>query len=644
MSENGNGAELRPNGPENTLASDGLRVAPQSARVTTVAGVNRLEAPAELASVGAMLRARVAATPAGEAFRYRGTDEQWISIDWVETQRRVDVLAAALLDLGLRHEERVVIVAGTRIEWVLADLAINCAGGATTTIYPNTTGADFDYIVSDSGSVIMVAENDTQLAKLDAAPEVAAAVHTVILMDGEGDGERVLSWAQLVARGEAKLQAEPGIVDQAIAACTPDGLATLIYTSGTTGKAKGVELLHSCWLYEGLALRDMEIIPPDYVQYLWLPLSHVFGKALIAAQLAIGFSSAVDGRVDRIVAGLGEVRPEFMCGAPRIFEKVRAAVMLAAPRGAVQSKIARWAFAVGRDSRQYRQAGEPMPVRMRASYAVADRLVFSKLKERMGGNVQFFISGSAKLNEQVQSWFYSAGLLVVEGYGMTETSAISCFNVPWTPRLGTVGPALPGTELRIAEDGEVLIKGPGVMRGYHNDPERTAEVLVDGWFHTGDIGVLDQDGYLSITDRKKDLMKTSGGKYVAPAKVEGVIAATIPYVSQVVTVGDGRKYISALLTMDRDNLTKWAARKGLHELPYEELTQHPELRKTLDRFMASANAKLERWETVKRYAVLPSELSVDDGGVTPNMKIRRKVVAERYAALVDSLYDDDPAS
>jgi len=282
-----------------------------------------------------------------------------------------------------------------------------------------------------------------------------------------------------------------------------------------------------------------------------------------------------------------------------------------------------------------------MPVSMRAAYALADKLVFSKLKERMGGNVEFFISGSAKLSAQVQAWFYSAGLLVVEGYGMTETSAISCFNVPQKPRLGTVGPALPGTEIKIAEDGEILIKGPGVMRGYHNDPERTAEVLIDGWFHTGDIGELDADGYLSITDRKKDLMKTSGGKYVAPVKVETVIAATIPYVSQVVAVGDGRKYISALLTMDRDNLAKWAARKGLSDLSYAELTQHEELRKTLERFMASANAKLERWETVKRFAVLPAELSVDDGGVTPNMKVRRKVVTDQYADVVASLYDDE---
>lgn len=605
-------------------------------------GLIAMEQSSDFPNVGAMLRWRVATTPASEAFRYRDGNENWVSIDWAQTRQRVDVLAAGLLALGLESEQRVTIVAGTRIEWVLMDLAINCAGGATTTIYPNTAGDDFDYIVSDSGSVIMVAENAEQQAKLDANSETAAQVRTVILMDGPGDGDRVLSWAQFVALGEEKLAAEPALVDAAIAATKADQLATLIYTSGTTGRAKGVELLHSCWVYEGVTLRDMDIIDSSYVQYLWLPLSHVFGKALIAAQMAIGFSSAVDGRVDKIVAGLGEVRPEFMCGAPRIFEKVRAAVMLASPRSGIQGRIARWAFAVGRDSREYRLEGRAMPARMRASYALADKLVFSKLKARMGGNVEFFISGSAKMSAQVQAWFYSAGLLLVEGYGMTETSAISCFNVPASPRFGTVGPGLPGTEIKIAEDGEVLIKGPGVMRGYHNDPERTAEVLIDGWFHTGDIGVLDEDGYLSITDRKKDLMKTSGGKYVAPVKVETVIAATIPYVSQVVAVGDGRKYISALLTMDRDNLAKWAARKGLSELSYEELTQRPELRDTLQRFLNSANAKLERWETVKRFAVLPTEFSVDDGGVTPNMKIRRKVIAERYADVVETLYDADP--
>ena len=594
-------------------------------------------------TVGALFRWRVAQTPAKEAFRYPDANEVWTSIDWTETRRRVDQLAAGLLALGLQPEERVAIVSNTRIEWILIDYAINCAGGATTTIYPNTMGPDFAHIVTDSGSVVLVAENAEQLAKLDDASVAGQQVRNVVLLDGEGDGERVVSWKQLVERGRVLLAEDVGIVDRAIEAASIDSLATLISTSGTTGMPKGVELTHHCWVYQAKVLDAMGVIPPGAVQYLWLPLSHVFGKALLTIQLGIGFSTAVDGRVDRIVSGLGVVHPTFMCGAPRIFEKVRAAVLLASPHGGLKGRIARWAFAVGRASREYRLDDRPLPVTMRVAYTVADRLVFSKLKDRMGGNIDFFVSGSAKLNAQRQSWFYSAGLVIIEGYGLTETGAVTCVNLPLPARFGTVGPAMPGTDLRIAEDGEILTRGPSVMRGYHNDPEMTAEVIVDGWFHTGDIGKLDADGYLTITDRKKDLLKTSGGKYVSPSKVEGVVAASIPYVSQVVVVGDGRNYISALLTMDKDNLFKWATRHGLADLDYADVTQHPDLRETVQRFLDSANAKLERWETVKRFAILSTELSVDDGGVTPNMKIRRKFVADKYADVVESLYDAEPA-
>ncbi len=592
-------------------------------------------------TVGGMLAWRVEQTPDKEAFRFRGADERWQSLTWKQSQERVHTVAAAFLAVGLEREQRVAIVGSTRIEWILADFGVNVAGGATTTIYPNTQGEDFEHIITDSGAVVLVAENNVQLAKLDASAAAKAQIRVVVLMDGEGDGERVLSWAQFLERGRTLQADDPEAVSRAMAALDGDSLSTLIYTSGTTGLAKGVELVHRSWAYEGFAVDTLHIIDADALQYLWLPLSHVFGKCLLACQLAIGFASAVDGRIDKIVQGLGEVSPTFMCGAPRIFEKVRAAVLLSSPRGGIKGRIARWAFAVGRASREYRLAGRPLPPAMKLAYTVADHLVFSKLKERVGGNINFFISGSAKLSSQVQAWFYSAGLLVVEGYGLTETSAVTCVNLPVAPRFGTVGPAIPGTRLKIAEDGEVLVKGPGVMRGYHNDPERTAEVITDGWFHTGDIGKLDADGYLTITDRKKDLMKTSGGKYVAPAKVESVIAATIPYVSQVVAVGDGRKFISALLTMDADNLAKWAARKDLGGLSYEELTQRPELRQTIERFMASANAKLERWETVKKFIILPQELTVDDGGVTPNMKIRRAAVSSRYAAEIEELYADD---
>jgi len=590
-------------------------------------------------SVGALFNRRVERSRNELAFK-SPTADGWTSLTWAETKEQVDTLAAALLALGLQPEDRVSIASTTRLEWILLDLAINSAGGATTTIYPNTGPDEFAHIVAHSGSKFFVAENATQLAKLTGNPEVAAGISRVVLLDGDAtDG--VLSWTALLDLGRARLAEDPGCVQSATDATGPGTLATLIYTSGTTGVPKGVELTHGSWVYEGEMLAAMHFIEEGSLQYLWLPLSHVFGKLLIAAQLSIGFGTAVDGRQDQIVSGLGATGPNFMCGVPRVFEKVRNAVLTASPKGSLKWRISRWAFAVGYGARPYRVAGQRMPPHLAAAYKVADRLVYSKLRARLGGNIEFLVSGSAKLSSQVQDWFYSAGILVIEGYGMTETSAVTCVNHPKSPRFGTVGPALPGTQLRIAEDGEVLVKGPAVMRGYHDAPELTAEVLVDGWLHTGDIGFLDGDGYLTITDRKKDLMKSSGGKYVAPQKVENALSANIPYISQCVAVGDGRKYVSALLTLDPTNLQRWAKNHKKDDLSYAELTQLPEIRASIDRFLARANAKLESWETVKRYAILDHEFNVDEGTTTPSMKVRRSIITQQYGDVVDSLYDKE---
>jgi len=594
-------------------------------------------------TLGALFLDRVARTPTKEAFRSPGADDRWVSLTWAESRDIVFEIAAGLLALGLQPEERVAIASGTRLEWGLVDTAVNCAGGATTTVYPNTQGEEFVHIVRHSGSRYFVGENREQLDKLATyADQLGGQIRASVVIepDGAATGDGSFTLDQLRARGRAHLAEHPSAVTDAIAATRPDSLATLIYTSGTTGMPKGVELVHSNWPYEAAAVESLKIIGADSLQYFWLPLSHVFGKTVMVCQFAIGFATAIDGRLDRIMPGLGATQPTFMCGAPRIFEKVRNAVKTASPAHGLKGRIARWAFAVGRRTHAYRLEGRPMPRPLAVQYALADRLVFSKLKARMGGHIQFFISGSAKLNSQVQEWFYSAGIVVVEGYGLTETSAVTTVNHPNTPRFGTVGPALPGTELRIAEDGEVLVRGPGIMRGYHQEPELTAEVLdADGWFATGDIGQLDADGYLTITDRKKDLLKTSGGKYVAPQKVEGALAANIPYLSQAVAVGDGRKYVSALLTLDPQAVAKWAKRHDKESLSYAELTQLPEMRSSIDRFMSRANGRLERWETVKRYAILDHEFTVEEGGVTASMKIRRSSIVSKYADLVDSLYD-----
>ncbi|TRY19721.1 long-chain fatty acid--CoA ligase [Tessaracoccus rhinocerotis] len=595
-------------------------------------------------SVGEMFNNRVAETPQRVAFMEpdRAGNGNWTKYTWAQTKDEVDAIAAGLLARGLTHEQRVAIISGTRLEWIHVDLAISCAAGATTTVYPNTAAGDVDYILKDSGSVVVVAEDAEQAAKVDEDPEVSAQVHTIVVFDTDGVDldERTISLAQLKEAGRALLAENPSAVDDAIASTDHDTLSTLIYTSGTTGRPKGVCLTHASWVYEGAATKSWDLLSPDDLQYLWLPLSHVFGKALIAVQLAYGFASAVDGRLDQIVPGLGAVKPTFMCGAPRIFEKVRAAVLTG--NTGLKAKIARWAFATGRKSHPYRLAGKELPGLLKFQYNLADKLVFSKLKEKLGGRLRFMISGSAKLSPQVQEWFYSAGILIVEGYGATETSAIAFLNLPTDPLFGSVGQVLPGCEAKIADDGEVLIRGPIITTGYHNRPEKTAEVIDDeGWYATGDIGQLDSQGNLRITDRKKDLFKTSGGKYVAPQKVEGAITANIPYISQAVAVGDGHKYVSALVVMDPVLLQKWAEKRQLTHLSYAELTQLPDIRDSIERQMENVNSRLERWETVKKFAILDHELTVDNDSVTANQKIRRKLVIENNAELVEGMYPQE---
>ena len=591
------------------------------------------------ASVGAMLVRRVEATSSKEAFRYV-EDDRWVSLSWLQTKDKAFQLAAGLLALGIGPEDRVAIASSTRMEWVLADLAIMCAAGATTAIYPSTQHEDVRYILADSQSKMVVAEDDVQVGKildhLDELPELI----NIVQLDGKVDHPKVIGWGDLERLGREYLDAHPTAVDDVIAAIGPEDLATLIYTSGTTGRPKGVRLVQDCWTYEGAAVEAYDIISAEDLQYLWLPLSHVFGKALIAIQLYIGFTTAIDGRIDKIVENLGVVQPTFMCGAPRIFEKVRARVMMTASHG-VKAKIFDWAFGVGRKVSPMRLAGrEPSGV-LALQYALADRLVFGKIKARMGGKIKFFVSGSAPLSREVQEWFHAAGLLVLEGYGLTETCVPTCVNNPRATRFGTVGPPVPGSQVKIADDGEILIKGPGVMRGYHNMPEATEQALKDGRFATGDIGELDEQGYLRITDRKKDLIKTSGGKYVAPQKVEGVLKTACPYISQLLVYGDGRKYATALITLDPEAIEDWAKEQGLSYSSVEELARSQEVHDLIEGFVRLSNEQLERWETIKKFEILPGELSVEEGEVTPSLKIRRKIVEKKYADLLNSMYDAD---
>ncbi|HET8594751.1 MAG TPA: long-chain fatty acid--CoA ligase [Intrasporangium sp.] len=602
-------------------------------------------------SVGALLRRRVEATPDNPAFQYfrdPGSNEL-TTVTWAQAYDLVEALAAGLIELGIGLEDRVALASQTRYEWVIADLAIVCAGGATTTVYPTTIGEDVAYILTDSASSIVFAEDDAQVAKLaERRAELPGVRHVVAFSGTAAEGSEdgwVLALADLEARGRAALEARPTLVSDRIDEIKSEHLATLIYTSGTTGRPKGVRLVQDSVVYEGAVIEAGGMIGPDDLQFLWLPLSHVFGKMLVATALQIGFPTAVDGRIDKIVDNMAVIRPTFMAGPPRIFEKAhgRIATMFAAETG-IKKALIDWALGVGGQMRDVRERGDSPSPLLSLQHALATRLVLGKVQERFGGRVRFMISGSAPLGADVAKWFGAVGLLVLEGYGLTESSSGTTVNrsEPGAYVFGSVGWPLPETEVRIAdEDGEILIKGPGVMRGYHNNPEATAEVLTeDGWFRTGDIGRIDERGFVYVTDRKKDVFKTSGGKYVAPAAIEAKFKGMFPYLSQFVVHGAGHHYATALVTLDPDSITAWAAENGMAGRTYAEIVTSPEVHALVQGAIDELNADLNRWETIKKFTILDHDLTIEEGDLTPSMKLRRKAVTDKYRHELDAMYEE----
>ncbi|WP_269302957.1 AMP-dependent synthetase/ligase [Aeromicrobium sp. HA] len=591
-------------------------------------------------SVGELFFSRVDASGPREAFRYPDADENWHSLTWTQSGEKVTKLAAGLVALGIEPEERVAIASGTRIEWILSDLAINSAGAATTTVYPSTVTNDVVYILADSESRVVFAEDDSQVAKLREGRAELPQVAKVVVYEGETDGDWVISFQDLLDLGEKHLADHPGVVQERIAATGPESLATLIYTSGTTGRPKGVRLVHDCWTYEGAAVAAPGFLSIDDLEYRWLPMAHSFGKVLLTTQLAVGFPCAVDGRVPKIVENLAVVKPTFMGAAPRIFEKAYGRIVgMMEEEGGPKLKLFHWAERVGLQVSRLTRAGKPVPLPLKVQHAIADRLVFSKVRDRFGGRVRFFISGAASLSTDIAEWFHAAGILVLEGYGLTETSAGAVVAHPDDFKIGTVGRPFPGSEVKIAEDGEVLIKGPNVMRGYHNLETESASALTDdGWLATGDIGEFDADGFLRITDRKKDLFKTSGGKYVAPSHIEGIFKAVCPLASQMVVHGNDRKFCSALITLDPDAVDGWAEHHGMAGKSYQEIVSSPGIQQQIAQDVEELNAKLNPWETIKKWAVLDHDLSIESGEITPSMKVKRRVVEERYADVLDGFY------
>ncbi|MET7688673.1 AMP-dependent synthetase/ligase [Streptomyces sp. NPDC005483] len=605
-------------------------------------------------SVATVFLERVAATPDAEAYRYpvpaasgQGPDD-WKSLSWAQAAERVYAIAAGLIELGVQPEQRVALASSTRLDWILADLGIMCAGAATTTVYPQTNADESAFILSDSESRVLIAEDAAQLAKaVEKRGELPALTHVVVIDPaGVETADWILTLSELEARGAARLEKDPDLIKERVGAITKDQLATLIYTSGTTGRPKGVRLPHDNWAYMAKATAATGLISGEDVQYLWLPLAHVFGKVLTSGQIEVGHVTAVDGRVDKIIENLPVVQPTYMAAVPRIFEKVYNGVAAKARAGGgAKYKIFQWAAEVGREYAKatqdnFRRTGvASAPFGLSAKHKVADALVFAKIREAFGGNLRACVSGSAALAPEIGYFFAGAGIHILEGYGLTESSAASFVNPGEAYRTGTVGKPLPGTEVRIADDGEILLRGPGIMEGYHGLPEKTAEVLeADGWFHTGDIGELSPDGYLRITDRKKDLIKTSGGKYIAPAEVEGQFKAVCPYVSNILVHGADRNFCTALIALDEVSILEWAKENGLEGKSYAEVVAAPVTVSMVEGYVKQLNEGLQRWQTIKKFRLLPRDLDVEHGEITPSLKLKRPVVEREYKHLIDEMY------
>ncbi len=586
-------------------------------------------------TVPEVLLHRVGSTPNNTAFSYP-VGSGWKTVSWKEFGEQVKQLAMGLRSLGLQNEQRVAILSGTRYEWILADLGILAAAGATTTIYPSSLAEDCAYIINDSGSVLLIAENDEQVKKLMSVKAQIRELKQIIVIDGKASGDGfVITLAEVLEAGKRSSQAEYEAVARS---AKNDGIATLIYTSGTTGKPKGVILTHDCWVYEGEAIAEMKLLVPEDLQFFWLPLAHSFGKVLESAQLAIGFHTAIDGRVDKLVENLAQVKPTFVAAVPRIFEKVYNKVVDGAKKGgSLKYGIFKWSIEVGKEVSRLRQAGQEPSGLLAVKNALAQKAVFSKLQARFGGRLRYFVSGSAPLSREMAEFFHACNILILEGYGLTESSAASFVNRPSNFKFGTVGPPLPGTQLKIAADGEILIKGRGIMRGYHNKPEETAATLQDGWLLTGDIGEVDAQGLLKITDRKKDLIKTSGGKYVAPQNLEGRFKAQCPYVSNALVHGNNRNFCVMLIALDPEAIMDWAKTNGVTG-GYDEVVKDPRAHALIKPFVQELNKGLASYESIKNFAILPKDLTLEAGDLTPSLKVKRKAVEARYKELIDGFY------
>ena len=565
-----------------------------------------------------VFRRRVELSGDRPAMRYRAADG-WKTLSWKDWDRGSREIAAGLGTLGVGKGDRVCVLANSRPEWFMADVGILMAGAVTVPIYQSNTPEQCQYIVDDSGAKVVIAENAAQAAKVKGVKIVTMDAADSTWAPAQGAGRVAMTLDALREAGKSRV----GTLEKSWEAIGPDDVFTIVYTSGTTGPPKGVVLVHSNMVFECEALDEALSIENTDEQLLFLPLAHIFAKILLWASIHKGSMTWFAQSINTLKDDLAEVRPTWMGAVPRVYEKFYAGIQQTVKDSPpMRQKIFHWATRVGADASKKRQAGQRVGG---FKFWLANKLVFSKLKKRLGlDRVRFLISGGAPLAREIAEFFHSLDILIVEGYGLTETTAATHVNQINKYRFGTVGPMLPGVELKIAADGEILMRGGNIMKEYYKKPTDTRAVLdPDGWFHTGDIGVV-EDGFLRITDRKKDLIVTAGGKNVAPQNLEGALKARCPLVSQVMVHGDQRKFLSALITINPDAADKVGSRAAVES----------EIKKSID----ALNAELPPYETIKKYAVLDHDFTQESGELTPTLKVKRKVVTEKYRAILDAFY------
>jgi len=572
------------------------------------------------------------------ALRYKARDT-WHDITHEEMARRVKHAALGLRELGVQPGDRVAILSANRPEWAIADFACLTARCTDVPVYPTLPAKQAAYVLRDSGAVAVFVSDAEQYAKVAETRGELPALRHVILFTGDSADAGTMTMGALEKTGAAA-ESRAADYERDARTVTPEDVATLIYTSGTTGDPKGVMLTHGNFTTNVLsAILRLPVGPEDTALSL-LPLSHSFERmaghyTLFHAGVTIAYAEGIDA----VAANMGEVRPTVMLAVPRLYEKIYGRVLENAMAGsALKRRIFFWAKRNGEAWVELRLAGQPVPTGLAIRRAIGDRLVFAKLRERTGGRIKFFVSGGAPLSADIAKFFFAASLPILEGYGLTESTPVICVNPVEKPKLGTVGPPIAGVEVKIADDGEVLARGPNIMKGYYKKPEATAETVdADGWLHTGDIGELDADGYLRITDRKKDIIVTAGGKNIAPQPIEN-LTKTSSLVANAVMVGDKRRFPIMLVVPNRDALVKWAEGRGLATGDYEQLLKHPDAVAKVEREVMANLRDLASYETPKKLVLLANDFTIESGELTPTLKVKRRIVEQRYKDVIEEAY------